>query len=502
MFAAAKRFAVGKVLNGVAALAGDMSDANILRMVKLLRTLGPADWYANALAKIEEYVKEKHAGVEAARRIARNLSPHVRKGLIRTVILGALIEGNKVRKTFYDEEGFNAPPMVMISPTSVCNYRCYGCYADGEDWKAELSTELLHRIIDEADAIGSRHIAITGGEPFLRKDLMSVIEKHPDLLFTIYTNGSRIAPDMLDRFAEWANVVLSFSVEGPQEYTDDRRGAGAWATAMHQMAECRKRGLYFGFGCTVSQKNLAAATSDEFIRTMVDAGAGHGWYINLMPTGPVESQDLMLTAAQRYWMRERARDIRRTHPIYLVDFVNEAWLVGGCMAGGRKFIHINSNGDVEPCMFIHYAVDNIRNKSIREVLRSDFMKKMREAVPHDARDARPCPIIDYPDRLRNIVGETGAYMTTPDAHQIVEDWAPHLDAYGAEFGRLDAKHERNPDDPELVALRARMPGREIPVGQEVGKRYGPRTEETAERKGSCGCTGSPDAAGIARSPEA
>lgn len=492
MFASLKRYTVERVVDAVAASAANLSDANILRICRFLSRLSPAAWYVGALAAVEKYVAEKHAGVEAARRISLNLSAHARRMIVRNFIVNALIEGNKVRKKFYDEEGFSAPPMVMISPTSVCNYRCYGCYADGEDWKAELPESLIVRVIEEARSIGARYIAFTGGEPFLRRDLMGIMERFPDLMFTVYTNGSRITPEMLDRMAAWGNVQLSFSVEGLQAETDDRRGAGAWATVMHQMAECRKRGMYFGFACTINRKTAEAALSDEFVKTMIAAGAGHGWYMTLMPTGPVETQDLMLTAAQRYWVRERSAEIRRTHPLYLVDFINEAWLVGGCMAGGRKFVHINSNGDVEPCMFIHYAVDNIRDKSLREVLRSDFFRKMRAAVPSDGREARPCPIIDYPDRLRAAVESSGARKTTPDAHQLVTDWAPHLDAYGEEFGRLDEKHVNNPADPELVALRAGNPVPVIPVGVEVGKRYGPRTDEASaepvtSKSGGCGC---------------
>jgi len=490
------RWTVSRVIDAVASAAGNMSDANIHRIVRMFGRLNPDAWYAGALKKIEQAVADRHMGVEAARRIARNLSPKVRRTIVRNYIVGTLIEGNKVRRKFWEEEGFNAPPMVMISVTSVCNYKCYGCYADGEDWKSDLPIDVIHRVIDEASSIGSRFIAITGGEPFLRRDLMSIFEKHPEVMFSVYTNGSRITPAMLDRFADWGNVQLNFSVEGPRAHTDDRRGDGAWDVVMHQMAECRKRGLYFGFGTTVSRKTMEAALSDDFIRSMIDAGTGHGWYLNLMPTGPVESRELMLTAQQRYWMRERASVIRRTHPIYLVDFVNESWLVGGCMAGGRKMIHINSKGDVEPCMFIHYAVDNIRTRSIREVLRSDFFRKMRDAVPHDARDARPCPIIDHPHKLREAVAETGAYETTADAHQLLEDWAPVLDGYAAEFARLDEKHAANPADAELAAIRATVP-QEIPVGVEVGKRYGP-PRETAR---GCGC-GSAARPAVVSSPEA
>src|SRR5436190_15441976 len=130
MFSGLKNYALEKVINSAAAASANMSDEGILRLISVFRTLMPAQWYARGLDMAEKYVKEKHPGVEAARRIARNLSPHVRKAIIKNAIVGLFIEGNKVRKKFADEEGFASPPMIMMSPTSVCNYRCYGCYAD------------------------------------------------------------------------------------------------------------------------------------------------------------------------------------------------------------------------------------------------------------------------------------------------------------------------------------------------------------------------------------
>ena len=43
-----------------------------------------------------------------------------------------------------------------------------------------------------------------------------------------------------------------------------------------------------------------------------------------------------------------------------MDFQNDGEFVGGCIAGGRNYCHINANGDVEPCVFIHYSSANIR----------------------------------------------------------------------------------------------------------------------------------------------
>ena len=76
---------------------------------------------------------------------------------------------------------------------------------------------------------------------------------------------------------------------------------------------------------------------------------------------------------------------------------------------------------------------------------------------------------------------------------MVHEWAPYLDSYGAEFGRLDAKHAENATDSELVGIRAEMPRPEIAVGVEVGKRYGPRQEDHGAKQGACGtgCASTP-----------
>ena len=59
-------------------------------------------------------------------------------------------------------------------------------------------------------------------------------------------------------------------------------------------------------------------------------------------------------------MYHRIREIRATKPIFAMDFQNDGEYVGGCIAGGRRYLHINANGDVDPCVFIHYSNANIR----------------------------------------------------------------------------------------------------------------------------------------------
>ena len=64
--------------------------------------------------------------------------------------------------------------------------------------------------------------------------------------------------------------------------------------------------------------------------------------------------ELLATAEQRKFMVEHIRAFRKTKPLFTMDFWNDGEYVDGCIAGGRRYLHINANGDFEPCAFIHY----------------------------------------------------------------------------------------------------------------------------------------------------
>lgn len=64
-----------------------------------------------------------------------------------------------------------------------------------------------------------------------------------------------------------------------------------------------------------------------------------------------------------------------------MDFWNDGEFAGGCIAGGRRYLHINANGDMEPCAFIHYSDSNIREKTLLEGLRSPLFMAYHDNQP-------------------------------------------------------------------------------------------------------------------------
>ena len=91
-----------------------------------------------------------------------------------------------------------------------------------------------------------------------------------------------------------------------------------------------------------------------------------------------------------------------------MDFQNDGEYVGGCIAGGRNYFHINSAGDIEPCVFIHFSDSNIRTHTLLEALQNPLFQAYYKNQPFNDNHLRPCPMLENPDRLRQLIKETGA----------------------------------------------------------------------------------------------
>ena len=156
------------------------------------------------------------------------------------------------------------------------------------------------------------------------------------------------------------------SIEGTPETNDARRGEGHYAAVMHAMDLLKKYGIIFGTSICYTRENIEAVTNDEFMRFLCEKGAHFGFYFHYMPVGNEAAPELMPTPEQRKYMIDRIRYLRSEAcdiPFYPMDFQNDGEFVGGCIAGGRNYFHINSAGDAEPCVFIHYSNANIHDQS-------------------------------------------------------------------------------------------------------------------------------------------
>ena len=162
---------------------------------------------------------------------------------------------------------------------------------------------------------------------------------------------------------------------------------------------------------------------------MIDWGAYFVWYFHYMPVGNDAAPELLPSPEQREFMYHRIREMRATKPIFAMDFQNDGEFVGGCIAGGRRYLHINANGDVDPCVFIHYSNSNIREQTLLEALQSPIFMAYHDGQPFNENHLRPCPMLENPDALREIVERTGAHSTDLQSPESAEHLCSKCDAY-------------------------------------------------------------------------
>jgi MoaA/NifB/PqqE/SkfB family radical SAM enzyme len=354
--------------------------------------------------------------------------------LIENLFVNALLIGTDLREIEMPKVlGFKPPLFLVISPTMRCNLRCPGCYAGEYEQHQGLSTELVDRVISEAKEMGTYFITMSGGEVFMRPDMFDIWKAHGDVYFQLYTNGTMITEEVARKLEECGNVAPMISIEGGRERTDARRGPGAFDRVQRAMDNLREAGVMFGASFTETRENMHEIASDEILDLLVEKGAMVAWYFQYIPIGREPHVELMPTPEQRDWLRRRLLDVRERKAIFIGDFWNDGYYVEGCIAAGREYLHINANGDVEPCVFCHFAVDNIEGKSLAEVLNSGFLKAIRSRQPYRDNYLTPCMLIDEPDVLREAVAKHHAYPTHPGAETLVTDLRDAIDDYARAY---------------------------------------------------------------------
>jgi len=431
----ARNYAAEKIIAEIMTLMAKSSTKNIVRMITLGEKLTHDPEYRQNTANLRHLFEEGHPSSILVKDVISRISPQCREKVIRNLFINAFLTGIDRRKQILTDEGFQPPQFVVISPTMRCNLKCPGCYAGEYEQEEGLSTDLIDRILTECKELGMYFNTMSGGEVFTRKDIFDIWEKHSDMYFQVYTNGTAINEKVADRLAQLGNVAPMVSLEGFQQETDARRGAGTFAKVMKAFDLMKERGMIYGASVTETRQNIERIGSYEFVDMCLEKGCMVIWYFQYMPIGRHPSLDIMPTPEQRDWLRKRTKELRDARPIFIGDFWNDGPYVHGCIAGGREYLHINANGDVEPCVFCHFAVDNIKNVSLKQAINSPFLKRIRSSQPYRENLLTPCMLVDAPEVLRQIVTEFNARPTCDGADEIIRGLAPDLDRYAEEYRR-------------------------------------------------------------------
>jgi MoaA/NifB/PqqE/SkfB family radical SAM enzyme len=330
------------------------------------------------------------------------------------------------------------PPFTFIALTNTCNLRCHGCWVEKEGTAHYLSSEDIDNIIVRGKQHNAYYYTLLGGEPFMHKGIWDIFEKHSDCYFQTITNGMLFTPENVKRLKDAGNVTPLISIDGWKEQNDLRRGAGVYAAADEGLDRLKAAGLLFGTACTATGLNMEEVMSDAYIEHFIKKGAMYIWYYVYRPMGEILHPEYCVTKEQLIWMRKRLLELRRKHPIFIIDTY---WTASGeafCPAAMGLGYHIGPQGSIEICPALSFAKEKVQDnggdlhKTFNE---SQFLRGFTKFVKERTKG---CVILEKPQELHAYIKDCGA-----------KDFSGRGTAF-EELNRITPRHSHH------------LPGEEIP----------------------------------------
>jgi 7,8-dihydro-6-hydroxymethylpterin dimethyltransferase len=169
---------------------------------------------------------------------------------------------------------------LWIQINNACNLTCTHCLvSSGPDGEPGMATADLLRIIDDAKQLGLERVYITGGEPFLRRDIFDVaqhITETAELILltnaTLFAGRNRQLLSSLDR----ERVKFQVSIDGARPETNDPiRGAGTFVKALDGARILADLGFDVSLTTVTTEENLGELAEIPAIVRSVGARSQH-----------------------------------------------------------------------------------------------------------------------------------------------------------------------------------------------------------------------------------
>jgi radical SAM protein with 4Fe4S-binding SPASM domain len=304
----------------------------------------------------------------------------------------------------------NKGPLFIVPwrCTFACESSCAHCVsAQKTAFPDEIDTQTAKKIVDQVSEFGATYFGITGGQPFLRKDLFEILDyaTNKGLNTSIITDGRMLDEKSIKNIVK-NETKLSVSIDGGPVTNDVIRGKGAYAAAVAAIERFGKLGLLNVLVYTFANKGDVTNANEEDIVHVLELAKKYDarWVVfhGFVPySSDKESLKADLTPKQYEWVCNKLFDLTAKYegkpginvyiPFYarvakqrgMPDY-DEWWdhfFLGRCFFG--KFMSIAENGDIIPCSYNDtYRIGNIKNKPIEKIWedmqQSDFFNKVKD----------------------------------------------------------------------------------------------------------------------------
>lgn len=313
------------------------------------------------------------------------------------------------RRAEWEEKGRHVPTFLISSITKSCNLFCKGCYARANGLCGEnvdhdlLSPADWARVFSEAADLGVSFCLLAGGEPLTALSVLQEAAQENRMIYPVFTNGTLIDQSLIKLFSQNRHLVPVISMEGDETLTDNRRGKGVYNKIITHMKALKEQKILFGVSITVTTQNLMKVTDDTYLKNLYELGCRIIFFVEYVPMDKT-TQFLALGDIERAVLAEQQSFLRQTCPgMVFLSFPGDEKSMGGCLAAGRGFFHINPHGGAEPCPFSPYSDCNVKNSTLLEVLDSPLFQYLQNSDAIDREHIGGCALFSQEDTVKTFL---------------------------------------------------------------------------------------------------
>lgn len=282
----------------------------------------------------------------------------------------------KIKETLYDdyieidnssETNISSPLKISMNLTKSCNLRCKQCFSDSGEIKApELTTEEMYKLFDNMRNNGTFFICIGGGEPFMRKDLLDILEygKNKQLAISIVSNGLLLTKELIHELNQKELDTLWISLDGLESNHDYLRGTGTFEKAVESIKLLKKEfNSKIAIRISLSKRNISEYL--ELIKLAEELDVDILRFTPILSFGRARNEDLLITQDQYISFLNNIKTIESKVNIIYPNMPSSKFWINtedfGCHCG-KEAVWIDELGNYSPCIFFgdEYIVGNIK----------------------------------------------------------------------------------------------------------------------------------------------
>jgi len=238
-----------------------------------------------------------------------------------------------------------------------------------EEWRSKATPSLV-----------GGHITITGGEPFMRRDFLDLLEilslNKAHFSYAILTNGSHIDAATASRLRELSPSFVQVSIEGTESVHDGIRGPGSFRQAVSALQHLIRRGIRTLISFTAHRANFRDFA--EVARLGRKLGVSRVWADRFVPTGmggsmedqvlaPDETHEffkiMKRTRGRPAWPRSGGTEIAMNRALQFLVSGNKPYRC----AAGDTLITIQPSGDLYPCPRMPIKIGNVLEEPLSKL---------------------------------------------------------------------------------------------------------------------------------------